>query len=335
MLAVLPVLVAAVVNTGHQYLLALRTVAGGDIDDWRTDFARYLNVDSVDPGVYDIVVAGLVHVLPVFLIALISAGFWERIFAANRKMPFDSGVVYTALLFTLLMPPNVGLFHIVIAMSFAIIFAHGIFGGEGRSFLNPALVAAAVVQITFPSALKDHPLWTELNGYAGNRYFSVYPEQDGFLDISWWDAFVGNTQGLMGATSVLAVLLGATVLVYGGIASWRLLSGQVIGLVLVAVLCNWLGGGILDMSWYWHLLLGSFAFATVFIASDPSSSCSTNSGRWVQGLMAGALVVLLRVVNPSHPDSVIVVLLLMSMTAPLIDHIVIWFNIRRRAMGHG
>lgn len=305
------------------------------VDDWRNSFAQFFSVESVDPGIYDIIVAGLIHVMPVFVIALLAAGFWERLFTNIRKRSFDIGVIYTALVFTLLMPPGVSLFHTLFGMSFAIIFAQGIFGGEGRSFLNPALVGVAVVQITFPSALTNHPLWTELNGFTGIRHFVTYHQQGVFSDFTWWDAFLGNTQGLMGTTSVLAVLLGAAVFVVARIASWRLLAGMLIGVILVATICNWLGGDILDLSWHWHVVLGSFGFAAVFIATDPSSSASTNNGRWIQGILTGALVVLLRVVNPSHPDSVIPVLLLMSMSAPLIDHIVIWFNIRRRASGHG
>jgi Na+-transporting NADH:ubiquinone oxidoreductase subunit B len=124
-------------------------------------------------------------------------------------------------------------------------------------------------------------------------------------------------------------------MIYAHIASWRLLAGQLIGVIVVATIGNIVGGGILDMPWYWHLVLGSFAFVAVYIATDPSSSSSTNAGRWVQGVLAGGLVVFIRVVNPSHPDSVIPVLLLVSMLAPLIDHVVMWFNIRRRALRHG
>ena len=232
------------------------------------------------------------------------------------------------------MPPGVGMFHIIFGMVFAIIFAHGVFGGEGKSFLNPALVAVAVVQITFPIALTNHPLWTNLNGYAGTRDLANIHEQ-GMVTIDWLNMFIGNSQGLMGTTSVLAILIGAGLLLYARIASWRLLAGLLAGVFVMATICNWLGGGILDLPWYGHVMLGSFAFAAIFIATDPSSSSSTNSGRWVQGVLAGVLLVFMRVANPSHPDGVIPVLLLMSMTAPLIDHIVIWFNIRRRRLGHG
>ena len=339
LLALLPVLIAATGNTGYQYLLARADNGGKSADDLLERFFLVDKIDLTSPGLLEVIVSGLIHLLPVFAMALFSAGIWERIFSEKRNRRFDIGVVYTALLFTLLMPPGATFFHIAFGISFAMVFAHGIFGGEGKSFLNPALVAVAVVQISFPSALTNHPLWTGLNGYAGTKNLALYDQQisDGTVwsEFDWWEAFIGTTQGLMGTTSVLAILVGAAVLIYGRIASWRLLVGQLFGVIVVATIANRVGGGILDMPWYWHLVMGSFAFAAVFIATDPSTSSSTNKGRWVQGFLTGALVVFIRVVNPSHPDSVIPVLLLVSMLVPLIDHIVVWFNIRWRDLRHG
>lgn len=339
MLAILPVLVAAIINTGYQYMLAVQANAGEVAGDWRDSLVQFFNIDFSNPGGAGIIIAGLVHVIPVFAIALLAAGFCERLFADKRNRTFDKGILYTALLFTLLMPPGVAVFHIIFGMAFAIIVAQGIFGGEGRAFLNPALVGAAIVQISFPAALTAHPLWTGLNGYAGSKELALYHQQnmEGLVGtgFDWWQAFLGNSQGLIGSTSVLAVLLGAIVLLYARIASWRLLAGQLLGVIFMASLFNLLGGGIRDLPWYGHLLMGSYAFAVVFIATDPSSSAATNAGRWAQGLLLGILLVLMRVLNDSHPDSVVPVLLLVSMTAPLIDHIVIWFNIRRRRLNHG
>ena len=316
LLTVLPVLLAAIINTGYQHL-------------------RTHSSDSEIKlfSLFNIIGEGLILVVSVFAVALLSAAVWERIFAEKRDRPFDSGVVYTALLVTLLMPPNAGFIHIAFGVSFAMVFAHGIFGGEGRSFLNPALVAVAMMQITFPGSLSSDGLWQDLSGYAGSRYFQIYRQQGGLIDISWWDAFVGNTQGLIGTTSVVAILLAAFLQIFFRLISWRLLCGQLLGLMVMAIICDFMFEDLLDVPWYWQPLLGSFAFATVFLAADPSASASTNTGRWIQGVMAGAFIVLLRALNPAHADSVIPVLLLVSMLAPLIDHIVIWFNIRRRISG--
>jgi Na+-transporting NADH:ubiquinone oxidoreductase subunit B len=226
-------------------------------------------------------------------------------------------------------------------MSFAIVFGKGVFGGEGKTFLNPALVGAAIMQISFPAALTGHPLWTGIAGYAGTRVFATYHQQgaDGLVwaGIDWWGAFVGNVQGMMGTTSVLAVIVGGAVLLLTRIASWRLIVGQLLGIVFVAALANGLAGvaGVATLPWYWHLVLGSFAFGAVFVATDPASSASTDTGRWVQGFVAGSLIVIIRVANPARPDGVIVALLLASILAPLIDHVVIWFDVKQRAARHG
>ena len=192
LIAIVPVLVAAIVNTGYQYLVAVGLNGGAGTGDWRERVAGFLKVDHSDPGAYDILVAGLVHLLPVFAMAFLTVGLWERVFSHKRNLRFDVGVIYTALLFSLMMPPGVSFFSIVFGMSFAMVFAHGIFGGEGKAFLNPALVGVAVIQISFPSALVDHPLWVNLNGYAGTRFFSFYHQQgtDGlaWVGTNWWDA---------------------------------------------------------------------------------------------------------------------------------------------------
>ncbi len=245
--------------------------------------------------------------LLVFCMALLCAGFWERVFADQRGRAFDVGVIYTALLFSLLMPPDVAIFHVMFGMSFAMVFAHGVFGGEGKAFLNPALVAAAIVLITFPTSTSQHVLWTAVTEFNQASY-------------GWVDGAL-----------LLSIVFGAAVLLVGKLVSWRLLVGHAAGLIVLALVV----GGSLDLVWYGHLLGGSFIYAVVFIASDPSTSSATNTGRWVQGVLAGGLVVLLREVNPSHADSVVPALLLMSMSAPMIDQVVIWFNIRRRARANG
>jgi len=242
---------------------------------------------------------------------------------------------------TLLMPPGVSLAHLAVGMSFAIVFGKCIFGGEGKTFVNPALVGAVVMLISFPTALTGHPLWSGIAGYGGTRAFALYHQlgNDGLASagIDWWGAFFGNLQGMMGTTSLLAIGLGGAMLIVTRIASWRLILGQLLGLMLVVTLFNLFGSeqGITTLAWYWHVVLGSFAFGAVFLATDPASSASTNAGRWVQGLIVGALVVMMRVANPAHPDGVILAVLMGSILAPLIDHVVIWFNVKQRARGYG
>ena len=337
----MPVLIVAVINTGHQYLSALNAIGGIDEGDWRDHAVRSLHLDNSDPAMLDVLAAGLVHVLPVLAMALLVGGVWEQVFATYRRRQRESGLLVIAVLMTLLMPPGVSLVHLAVGMSFAIVFGKGIFGGEGKTFLNPALLGAAVMLISFPTALTGHPLWGGIAGYGGSRAFALYHHDgsDGLASagIDWWGAFLGNLQGMMGTTSLLAIGLCGALLVVTRIASWRLILGQLLGLTLVVMLCNVFGGeqGITTLAWHWHVVLGSFAFGAVFLATDPASSASTNAGRWAQGLMVGALVVMMRVANPAHPDGVILAVLMGSILAPLIDHVVIWFNVKQRARGDG
>jgi Na+-transporting NADH:ubiquinone oxidoreductase subunit B len=339
LLALLPILIAATVNTGYQYLRAIDIAGAIDADTWQGRYIDGLVSDYASPSVAHIIIAGLVHLVPVILAALMSGGIWERVFSTIRGRPFDIGVIYIALLFSLMMPPMASLFHVVFGMTFAIVLGKAVFGGEGKSFLNPALVGIAIVQISFPGALAENPVWGGVNGYAGTTLFAEFDAagKAGLIwsDVDLWTAFIGNTQGLIGTTSVLAILIGGLILSYGHLASWRLIAGQITGVVIAATLFGLNGEGMFAMPWFWHLQLGGFALGAVFIATDPSSSSATNSGRWIQGILIGLLVVLIRVLNPSHPDGVVSALLLASMMAPMIDEVVMWFNIRRRAMNHG
>jgi Na+-transporting NADH:ubiquinone oxidoreductase subunit B len=341
LLALVPVLIAAVTNTGHQYLSALSAIGGIDDSDWRGAVVRRLGLDYSNPAMADVLAAGLVHVLPVLAMALLVGGVWEQLFAAYRRRPRESGLLVIAVLMTLLMPPGVSLVHLTVGMSFAIVLGKGIFGGEGKTFVNPALLGAVVMLISFPTALTGHPLWSGVAGYGGSRALSLYHLQgdDGFAlaGIDWWSAVFGNLQGLMGTTSLLAISLGGALLIVTRVASWRLILGQVFGLALVVTLCNLFGDGqgIVTLALHWHLVLGSFAFGAVFLTTDAASAASTNAGRWAQGLIVGALIATMRIANSAHPDGVILAILMGSMLAPLIDHVVIWFNVKQRARGYG
>ncbi len=337
LLATLPVLLAAVVTTGSNFLEAL--VPSDAVGDWRTNLVMSWISPAEDYGFAEIVLAGLVHLLPVLLISMITVGVWERIFAVARQRAFNPACVVIAVLFTLLSHPAIPLFQVVFGLSFAMVFAYGVFGGDGRTFLPPALVGVIVVQVSFPGALKDHPIWTSLNGHDGTKLLAAY-HQEGtaaleWAGLGWWQAFLGGAQGMMGATAIPAILLGGAILVYAGLVSLRLLAGIILGVIAGSLISQGIGSagtqaGVLMLPWYWHLVTGSLAFAAVFIATDPAASSNTNPGRWIQGILTGLLIVLMRVVNPGHADSVYSVLLLICILAPVIDHGVVWFNIRRR-----
>ena len=341
LLALVPVMIAAVVNTGHQYLSALNAIGGSHDGDWRDAVVQDLGLNYSDPAMLDVLAAGLVHVLPVLAMALVVGGVWEQLFAVYRRRQRESGLLLIAVLMTLLMPPGVSLVHLTVGMSFAIVFGKGIFGGEGKTFVNPAVVGATAMLISFPTALTGHSVWSGVAGYGGTRALALYHNEgiNGFAlaGIDWWNAFIGNLQGPMGTTSLLAIALGAALLLVTRIASWRLIAGQFIGLAIVVTLCNLFGDkqGIATLSLHWHVALGAFAFGAVFLTTDPASAASTNAGRWVQGLIVGALIATMRIANPAHSDGVILAILMGAVLAPLIDYVVIWFNVRQRARGYG
>jgi len=339
LIALLPVTIAALFNTGYQYLRVLVDNPALESDDIRSRIASGLGASYQEPGVYDMLAAGLAHLLPILVVALITGGIWERIIAEKRQRPFEPGFILIALLFTLLLPGAASFSHVVFGMSFAILIGKAIFGGEGKTFLSPALLGVAIVQVSYPGSAGLHPLWHGLTGYGGSDAIALYHRGGeaalAATDITPWSAFIGSTPGLMGTSSVRAVLLGAALLLVTRIISWRLLGAQIIGLAVVVTLFNLSAeSGAAMMPVHWHLLLGSFLFGAVFLACDPVASCCTNPGRWVQGLLIGVLVVLIRVVNSTHPDAVIPAMLLASILAPLIDHAVIAINIRQRSRRH-
>ena len=336
LMALVPVSIAALFNTGYQYLHILAQNPALENENIRSRIARGLGASYQNPGIVDALAAGIAHLLPILLLALITGGLWERSVAERRQRPMEPGFILIALLFTLLLPGAAAFSHVVFGMSFAILFGKAIFGGEDKTFLSPALLGIAIVQVSFPGATGQHPLWHGIAGYGGSEAISLYHRGGeaalAAADIDLWSAFIGSTAGPMGTTSVLAVFLGAMLLLVTRIISWRLLVAQIIGLAVFVTLFNLSGASTMPV--HWHMLLGSFLFAAVFLACDPVASCCTNPGRWIQGFMIGALVVLIRVANSTHPDAVIPAILLASILAPLIDYAVIAVNIRRRSRRH-
>ena len=337
LLALLPVILMAIVNCGYQYLRGIEGMPEFDAGGLRDGLASSLVLNPDSPGIYDYFAAGLAHLLPVFLLALLVGGLWERIGADRRRQPVQPGYLRDAVLFTLLLPAAIPFTHVAIGMTFVAVLGKAVFGGEGKSFLSPVLLGVAILQVSFPAVSGSSPLWQGLSGYAGSNAISVYFQGGeaalAHIGIDLWSAFFGSIAGTLGSTSMFAVTLGAMLLLVTRLISWRLLAAQLIGLLVFAWLAT-LGSSSIVMPAHWHLLLGSFAFGAVFIACDPVASACTNPGRWIQGFLIAALLVLIRTANPTHPDAVVPVLLLASLLAPLIDHGVIAWDIRKRGRRH-
>ena len=198
------------------------------------------------------------------------------------------------------------------------VVAKEVFGGTGKNFMNPALAGRAFLFFAYPAQLSGDAVWTAVDGFSGATALSQWAAggQHALINsasgqaISWMDAFLGNLPGSIGEGSTLMILLGMALIVYMGIASWRIIAGVMLGMVVMSTLFNLIGSetnAMFAMPWYWHLVLGGFAFGTAFMATDPVSASFTNAGRWWYGALIGVMVVLIRVVNPAFPEGMIVI----------------------------
>ncbi|MDH3595443.1 MAG: NADH:ubiquinone reductase (Na(+)-transporting) subunit B [Rhodospirillales bacterium] len=337
-LALTPCLVMALYNSGQQANAAMARLGLAGLPGWRGAVLGALGIGHDPASLWDSLWHGALYLLPILAVSLAVGAFWERLFATLRRRPLRDGLIVTALVFTLVLPPAAPLWQVALGMSFGIVIGKEIFGGTGKNVLNPALVGLAFLYFGYPTEMAGHPLWTEVAGYRGSAVFGAVAaggmEALAQAGVTWWRAFLGLTQGTLGETSTLACLLGGTVLIATRVASWRIVAGVLLGMIGAALAFNALGGGagpIFALPWYWHLTLGGFAFGMVFLATDPVSAAMTDTGRWVYGLLIGVVTVLVRVANPVHPDGVMLAVLFANISAPLIDYLVVWANIRRRA----
>jgi len=309
--------------------------------DWHGYFITMMFGESPQLGHwFSNVLYGAIYFLPVYGVTFIVGGFWEVLFAAVRGHEVNEGFFVSSVLFALICPPSIPLWQVALGISFGIVVGKEIFGGTGKNFLNPALTGRAFLFFAYPAQISGDTVWTAVDGFssatplsmANQGMFDAATNMIG--DITWFDAFAGFIQGSMGETSTLAILLGGAVILIMGIASWRIVLGVLIGSFLTAALFNSLAGdsenAMLALPWMWHIVLGGFAFGTIFMATDPISASMTNKGKYVFGILIGIMVILIRVVNPAYPEGMMLAILFANIFAPLIDHFVVQSNIKRR-----
>jgi Na+-transporting NADH:ubiquinone oxidoreductase subunit B len=248
------------------------------------------------------------------------------------------------MLFPLTLPATIPLWQVAVGIAFGVIVAKEIFGGTGKNFLNPALTARAFLYFAYPTKISGDAVWTAVDGYTGATILgamasategttgAISKTMTSVGGWNWWDYFIGNIHGSMGETSVLCALIGAAVLISTRVGSWRIMSGVVAGMVGFSLLLYAIPGGqpITYMGPHWHLVVGGFAFGTVFMSTDPVSAAMTPVGKWIYGGLIGFLTVLVRVVNPAFPEGIMLAILFANVFAPLIDYFVVQANIKRR-----
>ena len=325
-------------NTGYQANLAMEAMGKTSIDNWRRIPMILFGYSPYNP--LSCLVHGMLYFFPIYITTLAVGGIWEVLFATVRKHEVNEGFLVSSMLYTLILPPDMPLWQVALGISFGIVLGKEVFGGTGKNFLNPALTGRAFLFFAYPASISGDSAWVAVDGFSGATALSLGAA--GGVDniagtFGWFQAFLGFMPGSMGETSTLACLLGAAFLLYTRVASYRIMGGVLIGMIVMATTLNIIGSETNHMfatPWYWHLVLGGFAFGMVYMATDPVSAAVTDTGRWVYGIMIGCMVVIIRVINPAFPEGMMLAILFSNMFAPLIDYFVVQANIRRRIKRH-
>ena len=338
----LPMVFWGMYNIGAQANTAIASGAGQAFDDWHVALLNMFGVTIGEgAGVIASMLYGAVYFLPIYATVFVVGGFWEVLFAAVRKHEVNEGFFVTSILFALILPANIPLWQAAVGITFGVVIAKEVFGGTGKNFLNPALAGRAFLFFAYPSDISGDAVWTAVDGFSGATALSSAAAGglEGLTSsLTWVDAFIGNMQGSTGEVSALIILLSGSVLLFAGIASWRIVAGVFIGMVATSLLFNMIGSDtnpMFEVPFYWHLVIGGFAFGMMFMATDPVSASFTENGKWAYGLLIGLMVVLVRVVNPAFPEGMMLAILFANLFAPLFDHFVVQANIKRRLARNG
>ena len=338
-LAAFPAMFYGMYNVGYQATSAMASMGIETTGDWHAFWIELFS--SYNPNsIWDNFWYGAVHYIPIYATIFIVGGFWEVLFASIRKHEINEGFFVTSILFSLIVPPDLPLWQAALGITFGVVVGKEVFGGTGKNFLNPALTARAFLFFAYAPQMSGDAVWTAVDGFSGATSLSQIaangmPVLTGSTgqELTWMDAFIGREQGSIGETSALAIMIGGVILLVTRIASWRIMSGVFLGMVAFSLLLNAIGSDTnpgFATPWYWHFVLGGFAFGMVFMATDPVSAAMTNTGKWVYGALIGVMAVMIRVLNPAYPEGVMLAILFANLSAPLIDYVVVRANIKRR-----
>jgi Na+-transporting NADH:ubiquinone oxidoreductase subunit B len=331
-ISLVPCLLFGVWNVGYQHFLALgQTAEAGDI-----------------------IIVGLIKVIPIVLVAYIAGGLIEVVFVVARKHPLNEGYLVTGMLIPLVMPPDIPLWQVAVASIFAVVIAKEAFGGTGMNILNVALTARAFLYFAYPLQISGE-VWTYLPkgaetvaGYSGATPLAIANQASTDGDnvvqalnsfgagwandiYSFSNMFFGFMPGSIGETSTLMCIIGALILVITGVGSWKIIVSVFAGAYGMGALLNLVAvNEFMAMPAHYHLVIGGLAFGAVFMATDPVTAAQTERGKWYYGLLIGMLTVLIRVFNPAYPEGIMLAILFMNVFAPLIDYVVVNANKKRR-----
>lgn len=343
-IAMLPCVFMAMYNTGLQANLAVDPSKIANLAGWRHDIMRALGYGYSAASLGQCLFHGSLYFLPLYAVTMAVGGLWEVLFAVVRRHEINEGFLVTGLIFPLTLPATAPLWQAALGITFGVVVAKEIFGGTGMNFLNPALAGRAFMFFAYPAEISGDTVWVTMynvdavDGWSGATLLAkmrtfTEPFDSASQGLSWANAFLGFEPGSLGETSALACLIGAAILIVTGVGSWRIMAGVAIGTTAMAFVFNAVGSTSnpwYAMPFWWHMVLGGWAFGTAFMATDPVTAPYTNRGRWIYGFWIGALIVLIRVMNPAYPESVFLVILFMNTMAPLIDFFSVRANVQRR-----
>ena len=317
-IALLPALLFGMYNVGYQNYLAAGTLGSASF--------------------CEIFFYGVLAVLPKILVSYIVGLGIEFAWAQWKGEEIQEGYLVSGIIIPMIVPVGRPLWMIAIAVAFAVVIGKEIFGGTGMNIFNVALVARAFLFFSYPTKMSGDTVWVAQDTIfgLGNTLPDTFAQATPLgqlaagtnVTASLSDAILGFIPGSIGETSVIAIAIGAVILLWTGIASWRTMLSVVVGGSLMAVIFEQTGQSI---AWYEHLVYGGFAFGAVFMATDPVTSARTDCGKWIYGFIIGALAVIIRVMNPGFPEGMMLAILFGNMMAPLIDHYVVEANVKKRA----
>ena len=313
-IALLPALFYGIYNTGYQYFIQT----------------------NLDFTFLDAMLHGSKKILPMIAVSYAVGLLIEFIFAIYRGHEVNEGYLVTGLLIPMIMPVDIPLWMVAVSVAFAVLIAKEAFGGTGMNILNPALTARAFAFFAYPTYMSGNKVWvseaSKLDGISGETILGFLAAGND-INYTFNEMFNGSIPGSIAETSTLWILVGAFILIFTGVASWRIIVGGVLGASLVGVLFNFWGiNPLMQFNWINHLVVGGFAFGIVFMATDPVSASQTKTGKWIYGFLVGVFCILIRVFNPAYPEGVMLAILLMNVFAPTIDHYVIERNIKKRKL---
>ena len=312
--ALIPCLLFGMWNVGYQYHLAIGETA--------TLFENFI--------------FGFWKFLPLIIVSYAVGLAVEFAFAIYRGHSVNEGYLVTGLLIPLTMPIDVPLWMLAISVIFAVVIGKEVFGGTGMNILNPALTARAFLFFAYPIYMSGDKVWVHnamVDGHSGSTILGELAASANWQSLSFnpFDMMMGTIPGSVGETSFIAIMIGALILIATGIGSWRIILSTFVGGFVMASLFNmWGANELMATPAEIHLIIGSFAFGAVFMATDPVTGSQTNIGKYIYGFLIGVFAIVIRVFNPAYPEGMMLAILLMNIFAPLVDHYVIQGNIKRR-----